>query len=188
MNAQVRIQRMLSQSLDVIIHPSDGTFRYYGPRASDSDTLTYVAAAAFVLALIGNLILGGGDVIGLLLSVINMLFQFYLFAGVMYFVGRQLGGMGEFPVVTYTFSLFYVPFMLLSWGVPFVVLWLGVSIVLLWVLPLAFLLVQAFYAYLAIQAAMYFKRRSSAVWTVIAGLVALWVIQQVFRQMTFASL
>ncbi len=80
---------------------------------SDSDALTYVAIGSFLVVLLSMLVMGGGNPMDLVFGVVNQLFEFYIFAGITYFVGKQFGGIGTFEDITYTFSLFYVPILLL---------------------------------------------------------------------------
>src|SRR5919197_651590 len=107
MNAQIQLSRMVRQSADVMAHPSVRTFNYYGARASDSDALLYVTVGVVLVTLLSMIVFRSLDIIGLAFAVVNQLFDFYIFAGVVYFVGRQFGGIGSFPTVAYTFSLFY---------------------------------------------------------------------------------
>ena len=186
MNAQARLGQMLRQSMDVLLHPSVYTFRRYAPRASDSDALTYVAVAAFIVMLMGVVVSSGGmGVIGLLFAIINTLFGFYLFAGVMYFIAKQFGGNGEFITVVYLFALFYAPILLLTWLVLVVARFVpGASSVSLAIYFLGFVL-QAFYAYQAIQAGMYLRRKRDALIAVLVGLVVLWVIERILSGAAF---
>lgn len=186
MNAQARLGQMLRQSMDVLLHPAISTFRRYAVRASDSDALTYVAVAAFIVTLLGVAGSGGGmGVIGLLLAIINTLFGFYLFAGVMYFIAKQFGGSGEFITVVYLFALFYAPILILTWLLLVAARFVpGAAVVSL---PLYFLgfALQAFYAYQAIQAGMYLRRRRDALIAVLVGLVVLWVIERILSGAAF---
>ena len=185
MNAQMQVSRMARQSADVMIHPSVRTFNYYGARASDSETLLYVTVGATLVGLLNNLIFGNLDVIGLAYSVVNQLFAFYIFAGLAYFIGRQFGGMGSFQTVASTFALFYVPILVLVSALILALLLLRVSLPLR-LPPLVQLAALAFYAYQAVQAALYIRRPRDAALTVLISLVALWLIQLIFRQSMFS--
>lgn len=183
MNAQVQISRMARQSADVVAHPNVRTFSYYSTRASDSDALTYVALGSFLIVLLRMFALGGGSAMGLVFGVVNQLFEFYVFAGITYFVGKQFGGIGTFENITYTFSLFYVPILLLSWLLTLVLVLLRIAppslISLVSFLQLA---AQAFFAYQAVQGALRVRRKRDAALTVGIALITLWVLQQIFRQ------
>jgi hypothetical protein len=182
MNAQVRITRMLRQSGDLLAHPNPQTFSYYGSRASDSDALTYVAIAAFLQTILGFAIAGGGDAFGLLYSVINHLFEFYIFAGVTYFVGKQFAGIGNFEEVTYTFALFYVPIVLISYLLLLLaVLTNVVPVALISVIPFLQLATLAFYAFQGVQGVLRVRRKRDAALTVGIALIVIWVLEQVFR-------
>ncbi len=182
MNVLTQLSRMLRQSADVMIHPNVRTFNYYSVRALDSEALLYVTVGATLVGLLNTFVVGNFDLIGLAYAILNQLFQFYLFAGIAYFVGRQFGGMGSFPTVAYTFALFYVPLMVLISVLILALLLLRVSLLPLWVLPLVQLVALAFYAYQAVQAALYLRRPRDAALTVLISLAALWLIQFIFRQ------
>jgi hypothetical protein len=182
MNVLTQLSRMLRQSADAMIHPSVRTFNYYGARASDSETLLYVTVGATLVGLLNNLIFGNLDVIGLAYAVVNQLFQFYIFAGIAYFVGRQFGGMGGFQTVAYTFALFYVPILVLFAALIWALILLPISLPPLRVVPLVQLAALAFYAYQAVQAALYIRRPRDAALTVLISLAALLLIQLFFRQ------
>jgi hypothetical protein len=193
MNALARLSRMLRQSVDVMLHPTVRAFNYYGARALDSDTLLYVTVGVVLIGLVNNLVVGSVDIIGLAYAVVNQLFQFYLFAGLTYFVGRQFGGMGSFPTVAYTFVLFYVPIAVLAAALIWALILLPISLPSLgplsWLqlIRLVELAALAFYAYQAVQAALYIRRPRDAALTVLIGLAALWLIQLIFRQSTMSA-
>jgi hypothetical protein len=183
MNAQLQIARMARQSADVLAHPSVRSFSYYSARASDSDALTYVAIGSFLVVLLSMLVAGGASAIDLVFGVVNQLFEFYIFAGITYFIGKQFSGIGTFENVTYTFALFYVPILVLSWLIRLVLSLLGFGqlIPLILILELAG---QAFFAYLAVQGALRLRRKRDAALTVVLGLITLWVIQLAFSRMS----
>ena len=182
MNAQMQVSRMARQSADVMIHPSVRTFNYYGARANDSEALLYVAVAALLIGLAGLILARSLDVLDMAFGVVSQLFEFYIFAGLSYFVGQRFRGIGSFTTVAYTFSLFYVPILLLTWA-------LSLALGLLRVGPpqlpllvgLLGLAAQAYYAYLAVQAAMYIRSQRHAALTVAIALAALLLLQLIFR-------
>jgi hypothetical protein len=182
MNTQMQLSRMARQSADVMLHPSVRTFNYYGARSSDSDALLFVAVAAVLVGLVVLILARSLDLIGMAFGVVSQLFEFYIFAGVAYFVARQFRGIGSFTTVAYTFSLFYVPIMLLTWAIALTLALLRIGPPLL---PLLIdglgLLAQAFYAYLAVQAAMYIHRPRDAALTVAIALAVVLLLQLVFR-------
>ena len=191
LNARIGLQRMLAQSRDVLTHPQARTFYNYAARGSDSDALTYVAVAAFLTTLLEMLAVGGGSAIGLVRGVLDQLFGFYLFAGVIYFIGQQQGGRGTFQEVAYTFALFYVPLQVLLWALvwlaalsplaPLVLPWL-------WLIRLLGLAAQAFYAQRAVKGVMGFRQEKEAWVAVAAGLVLLWVIQLALSRMALGGI
>jgi hypothetical protein len=178
----MQLSRMVRQSVDVILHPSVRTFNYYGARSSDNETLLFVSVAAVLIGLIGLILARSLDLIGMAFGVVNQLFEFYIFAGVTYFVARQFKGIGSFTTVAYTFSLFYVPIMLLVWALGLALAFsrLGPPIAPLLISALG-LLAQAFYAYLAVQAAMYIRRPRDAALTVAIALAVVLLLELIFR-------
>jgi hypothetical protein len=187
MNAQLQIARMARQSADVLAHPNVRTFSYYSARASDSDALTYVAIGSFLIVLLSMLATRGGSAIGLVFGIVNQLFEFYVFSGITYFIGKQFGGIGTFENVTYTFSLFYVPILVLAWLIKLVVALLLADVMVLSLISFLQLAAQAFFAYLAVQGALRLRRKRDAALTVGIGLITLWVIQMVFSQSSFGG-
>src|SRR5262245_41922155 len=158
MNALAQLSRMLRQSADAMIHPSVRTFSYYSARAVDSETLLYAAVGATLAALLNSLIFGNFGIIELAYAIVNQLFQFYLFAAIAYFVGRQFGGIVSFQTVAYTCALFYVPILVLIPALISALVLLRVDLPPLQWLPLVQLLALAFYAYQAVQGALYIRR------------------------------
>jgi hypothetical protein len=121
-------------------------------------------------------------VIGLAFGVVSQLFEFYIFAGLSFFVGQRFRGIGSFTTVAYSYSLFYVPIMLLVWALS---LLLGLLRIGPPALPLLISLLglaaQAYYAYLAVQAAMYIRSQRDAALTVAIALAAVLLLQLIFR-------
>src|SRR5262245_53060011 len=182
MSPQVQLTRMLRQSADVMLHPSVRTFNYYSARASDSETLLYATIGAALVGLANSALAGSLNPIALVYAVINQLFEFYLFAGISYFVGRQFGGIGSFPTVAYTFALFYVPILVLAAALTWALALLPIGPSLAWLVGLLQLAALAFFGFQAVQAALYIRRPRDAALTVAIALAALWLLQLIFRQ------
>lgn len=182
MNTQIRLRRMVRESFEVLMHPDVRTLNYYGARGSDGDALTYVAVGAFIVSLVSLLFGGGGNALGFIMAIINQLFEFYLFAGVIYFVGKQFGGIGDFEAVVYTFALFYVPILLLTWALTLGLLFVpGGANLFIW-MTLAGMLARGVFAYLGVRAVLRLRRPRDALLTVGIGLLVIWVIQLAFSQ------
>ena len=95
-------------------------------------------------------------------------------------IGRH--GIGSFTTVAYTYSLFYVPIMLLVWAISLLLALLRVGPPALPLLiSLLGLAAQAYYAYLAVQAAMYIRSQRDAALTVAIALAAVLLLQLIFR-------
>lgn len=190
MNAQVRLTRMVRASADVLVHPQSRLFRSYAARGSDSDALTYVAIAAFATIILQMLSARGGSAIGLLSGVVNQLFNFYIFAGVAYFVSKQQGGLGNFEEVAYAFALFYVPVTILIWLLFWLALLLpfgGALLPWLWLVSPLGLLAQVFYGVRAVRGVMNFRSNKEPLTAVVLAILALWVLQLAFSGASFAG-
>lgn len=187
MNAQLQIARMARQSADVLTHPNVRIFSYYSARASDSDALTYVAIGSFLVVLLSMLATRSGSAIGLVFGIVNQLFEFYIFSGIIYFIGKQFSGIGTFENITYTFSLFYVPILVIAGLLTLVLALLWPDALVLSLISFLQLAAQAFFAYLAVQGALRLRRKREAALTVGIGLVTLWVIQMVLSQSSFGG-
>ena len=184
-NARIHLQRIIARSIDVLTHPQPRVFHAYGARSSGGDALTYVALAAFLTTLLTMLAFRSGSATGVLWSVMDELFAFYLFAGVIYLIGKQRGGLGSFDEIAYCFALFYVPIHVLSWVLFWLVLLTPLRPVLLpwlWMLQLASYAVQAFYAHVAVRGVMGFRQPCEAWVAVGAGLATLFIIHLAFAQ------
>lgn len=180
LNTRIRLQRMASQSLDVLLHPESRVFHAYAARSSDSDALTYVAIAAFLTAILSMLAARGGSAIGLMWSIVDQLFAFYIFAGIIYFFGHQRGGIGNFEQIAYSFALFYVPIQVLVWLLTWLLVLTPVGLLFLpwlWLVQLVGYGAKAYYAHLAVKAVMGFRRAGDAWVAVGAGLVTLLIIE-----------
>ncbi|HEX5689560.1 MAG TPA: hypothetical protein VFX76_06140 [Roseiflexaceae bacterium] len=186
MNSQIQVSRMARQSADVITHPNVRAFNYYAVRASDNEALLYVTIAAVVIGVVSLILAGSFDILRMAFGVVSQLFEFYIFAGLSFFVGQRFRGMGSLTTVAYTYSLFYVPILLLTWAISLVVTLLRIGPP---ILPLLITLLglgaQAYYAYLAIQAAMYIRSQRDAALTVAIALAGVLLLQLIFRGGTF---
>lgn len=184
LNARIHLQSMAARSIDVLAHPQPRVFHAYGARSSGNDALTYVALAAFLTTLLSMLAFRSGSATGVLWSVLDELFAFYLFTGIIYLIGKQRGGLGSFDEIAYCFALFYAPIQVLSWALFWLVFLTPLRAALLpwlWLMQLASYGVQAYYAHVAVRGVMGFRQREA--WTaVVAGLVTLLIVHLAFTQ------
>jgi hypothetical protein len=184
LNARIALQRMVSESFDVLVHPQPRIFRSYGARGSDGDALTYVALAAFITTLLDFVVFRSGSALTLAWSVIDKLFAFYIFAGVISFIGQQRGGLGNFTEIAYTFALFYVPIDILSWLIARLALLTPLGPVLLpwlWLIQIVAFVAQAYYAHIAIRGVMGLRQKEA--WIAVgAGILTLLIIRLAFSR------
>ena len=178
---QTTIPEMIAQSKDVISNPSVGTFERYEQRGTVTNAAIYVGIAAAISGLLGYT----NGIGGLLLGVISALVGFFVFTGMVFYIGRSIaGGTGTWDEVAYTFSLFIAPLIvvgallgLVVWGFHFIPI-LGTLIGLLGlVVSLLILLVQAYFAYIAVQSSMNILDQSKALTTLGLAVVGTFVVQ-----------
>lgn len=191
-STSVQLSEMVAQSRDVISNPSVSTFERYERRGSVGSAGVYVgvaAAVAGVLSFVAALLpwVDGNPFGALIGGVIGALVQFFVFTGMVYYLGRNMaGGSGSWNEVAYTFALFIAPLTIASAVVGFVVSLLG-AIPLLgllvifagFLIGLLFLVVQAYFAYLAVQSSMNIHDPSKALLTLVLAVVATFVIQAI---------
>jgi hypothetical protein len=173
MNASAgSLAEMVNRSVDVLRNPSVATFERHEKRGTLQTALLYVAVAAVVAAIIG--LLGGFR--GALESALIVFAQFFLFAGVTYYVGKSQGGTGTVDEVGYTFSLFMVPISVV-FSVAFVVLLL-IPILGWCLIPFVWLgsvLAYVYFAYLAVQSSMNLRDSTRVLITLGAAALATFV-------------
>jgi hypothetical protein len=109
----VSISEMLNQSITVLTKPSVQSFEQYEKRGGMREAIIYIVVAA-VLAGIAGLVFGllggvGGALLGLIGGLIRPLISFFVFAYVLFFVGKQQGGTGTQDEVFYTCALYTAP-------------------------------------------------------------------------------
>lgn len=181
MMQQSSLAEMVAQSRDVISNPSVGTFERYETRGTTVNAAIYIAVAAAIAGVIG--IYGG--IGGILSGAINALIGFFVFTGMVFYIGRNVsGGTGTWDEVAYTFSLFIAPLTvvgallgLVVWVFSFIPV-LNVLVALLGALAaLLILLVQAYFAYIAVQSSMNIRDQGKALTTLGLAVLGTFVIQ-----------
>lgn len=167
----VNFNDMLNQSMTVLTKPSVDSFERFEKQGGMNEALTYVGAAAAagaIVALVFGLLSG---VTAALLSFIGALILpvvlYFVFAFVLFTMGKQQGGTGTQDEVFYTTALYTAPILALNGVVG--------SIPLLGCLyaPVALLLAlyQLYLAYLATRASMNLEQ-TPAIITVVIAIVA----------------
>jgi hypothetical protein len=178
---QTSIPQMVAQSRDIISNPSVITFERYERSGTTVNAAIYMGVAAAISGLLG---LTGGP-LGLIGGVVGALVGFFVFTGLVFYIGRNVaGGTGTWDEVAYTFSLFIAPLTVVGAALGFVA-WLFSFIPLLgWLvgllvglIGLAILLVQAYFAYVAVQSSMNIRDQTRALITLGLAVVGTLVIQ-----------
>lgn len=175
---------MLDQSRDIMLNPSVATFERHEQRGTLTNAAIYVGVAALISALIGAI---SGGPAGFLTSLLSSLAQFFVFTGMVYFLGKSMfGGTGNWDEVAYTFSLFTAPLILLGALVSLIIVlfsWIPVLNLLVGlaglVVALLMLAVQIYYAYLAVQSSMNIRTGSQAAITLVLAFLATFLVSLV---------
>jgi len=185
----VSVGEMVAQSRDVISNPSVSTFERYERRGSITNAAIYIAIAAVVSGVLGFYGGLGGIIGGALATVLG----FFVFTGMVYLLGKNVfGGSGTFDEVAYTFSLFSAPLYvvgavigLVVWVLSFIPLLGFLAVIAGGLISLVILLAQAYFAYLAVQSSMNILDQGKAIITLVAAVVASFIVQGILGSMLF---
>jgi hypothetical protein len=171
----VSVSDMLNQSVTVLTKPSVTTFEQFEKRGGQREALTYVgvaAAIAGIVALVFGLIFGGigGAIVGLLGAFVAPIVGFFVFAFLVYTIGRSQGGTGTQDEVFYTMSLFVAPILAINGAVS------NIPILGCVALPatLALGIYQIYLGYLAVRSSMNLDQNKAIITLVVA-----WVVQAI---------
>jgi hypothetical protein len=180
MTQQVSIQEMVNQSRAIITSPSVATFERYERHGNMTNAAIYVAIAAVISGLVG--LINGPN--GLLSGLIGTMVQFFVFTGLVFFIGKNLAnGTGTWDEVAYTFSLFWAPLSVIGSLVGAVILLLAfVPIINILaglaglVIGLALLVVNIYFGYLAVQSSMNITDQGKAILTLVLAAVGSFIV------------
>ncbi|NNJ11612.1 DUF1282 family protein [Chloroflexales bacterium ZM16-3] len=184
---QTSIPEMVAQSRDVMSNPSVGTFERYERAGTTTNAAIYVGIASVVAGVLG---LTGG-LGGLLSGVVGALIGFFVFTGMVFYIGKSVaGGTGTWDEVAYTFSLFIAPLTVLG-AVIGLIVWLfsfipvlGFLVALLsFPIALLILLAQAYFAYIAVQSSMNIRDQGKAIITLGLSVVGTVIVQMIIGGM-----
>jgi hypothetical protein len=133
------------------------------------DALIYVGLAAAIAGLIAfvfNIFNPVGAIITLVGTVLTSVIGFFIFAYILFFVGKQQGGTGTQDEVFYTCALYTAPLLAIVNGVS------AIPVLGFCLLPITFLLglYQLYLGFLATRASMNLDQ-TKAIITVIAAIV-----------------
>lgn len=176
MTQQVSIPEMVNQSREIITSPSVATFERYERHGNLTNAAIYVAIAAVI---VGILNIFSGGIGGLILGVVNSLLGFFVFTGLVYFVGQRLfNGTGNWDEVAYTFALFWAPLAIVG-GLLGLLSAVPVLGFLAGLAALIMLVVQAYFGYLAVQSSMNITDQGKAIGTLIIAVIGMFVFYTV---------
>jgi hypothetical protein len=167
------ITEMFGQSVEVMTKPSVTTFEQYERRGTLAQAAIYVAIGAVLSGLFGLTGGIGGFIGGVLVSLIG----FFLFTGLVYYVGTTQGGSGTYNEVAYTFSLFWAPMAIIGalGSLILAITIIGIIFIPIWLLVV--LGVNAFFAYLAVQSSMNMHESGKIFITLGAAIIGTFLIQ-----------
>lgn len=177
MMKQSSLPEMVAQSRDILQNPSVPVFERYEHRGTMSNAAIYVGIAALVAGLLG---LFSGGLSGLFGGILSALVQFFVFTGLVYFLGKSIyGGSGTWDEVAYTFSLFTAPLIVLGailGLVVFLFAWIPLINVIVGlvgaIIGILLMLVQIYYGYLAIQSSMNLRDQTQSLIVLILSFIA----------------
>jgi hypothetical protein len=180
MTQQVSIQEMVNQSRAIITSPSVATFERYERHGNMTNAAIYVAIAAVISGLVG--LINGPN--GLLSGLIGTMVQFFVFTGLVFFIGKNLAnGTGTWDEVAYTFSLFWAPLSVIGSLVGAVILLLAFIPIINslaglagLVIGLALLVVNIYFGYLAVQSSMNITDQGKAILTLVLAAVGSFIV------------
>ena len=169
MNASTAsLSEMVNSSIVVLTKPSIATFETYERRGTTRDALIYVgvaAAAAGIVAFLFGLLGGIGAALGALIGgIVVPLISFFIFAYVLFFMGKQQGGTGTQDEVFYTCALYTAPILAVS-GIISNIPILGCLLI---PVTLVLSIYQIYLGYLASRASMNLDQNKAIISVVVA--------------------
>ena len=178
---------MISQSIDILTHPSVATFEKYEKQGDITQSLVYVGTAsviaglvAFIFGIFGGI---GSAIYGLIVGIVSTLVSFYVFAWLIHYVGRMQGGTGAQPDVFYTVALYTAPLRAIVGivsAIPIInILFIPVNLILS--------LYQLYLAYLSTRASMNLEQ-TPAIITVVVAIVAMFIVSAIVSAILLAIL
>jgi hypothetical protein len=184
MRSSVSLQEMINQSIQVVTTPSVETFERYEKRGTLTNAAIYVAIGAVISGILGFFASGLG---GVITGLISALVVFFVFTGMVYFIGKQQGGTGTWDEVAYTFSLFVVPLTIVS---AILSLILGVFNLIPvvniltnfagFLVQIFIMIIQVYFGYLAVQSSMNLRDQTKAMLTLglswVGTLIVLFIV------------
>ncbi|MEM8533593.1 MAG: YIP1 family protein [Chloroflexota bacterium] len=176
----VSIPEMINQSKMVLTKPSPTTFEQYERQGTVTNAAIYVGLASVVTGLLNfvpALFSEASAFGGLISGIISTLFGFFVFTGLVYYIGRNQGGTGTYEEVAYTFALFWAPLAILASVITFILMITIIGILLVPLVVIAAIVLNIYFAYMAVQSSMNLTDRSKILLTLVAAGVGTLLIQ-----------
>jgi hypothetical protein len=184
MRSSVSLQEMINQSIQVVSNPSVETFERYEKRGTLTNAAIYVAIGAVISGILGFFVSGLG---GIFTGLISALVVFFVFTGMVYFMGKQQGGTGTWDEVAYTFSLFVVPLTIVTAILSLIVgIFARVPLISIltnsagFLVQIFIMIVQVYFGYLAVQSSMNLRDQTKAMLTLglswVGTLIVLFIV------------
>jgi hypothetical protein len=153
MSQQVSIPEMINQSKAVLTSPNEITFERYERSGNLTHAAIYIGIAAVIAGLLGLITppFGFG---GLLSGILGALANFFIFTGLVFYIGRSQGGTGTFDEVAYTFSLFIAPLIVIRAVVGLFAIIPILGPLFIFIVGLVLLVAQVYFAYIAVRSSM----------------------------------
>lgn len=149
--AQAKIPEMVNQSMEILQKPSEVTFEKYEQSGTVTDAAIYVGAAAVIAGVLG---IFTGGLSGIITGLLGTLANFFVFSGLVYYIGKQQGGTGTFDEVAYTFSLFIAPLGVIGGVLTLLMVIPLLGVILALVGGLALIVAQLYFAFIAVRSSM----------------------------------
>jgi hypothetical protein len=171
----VSVGEMLNQSVTVLTKPSVQSFEQYERRGGQREGLVYVGAAAVLAGVVGGvfgLLTAGvaGLISGLVAGIVLPLISYFVFAFLIFTIGKSQGGTGTQDEVFYTTSLYTAPILAVTGVIG------AIPLLNCLFLPAQFILglYQIYLGYLATRSSMNLDQ-NKAIITVVLAVIAMWV-------------
>jgi hypothetical protein len=153
MAQQVSIPEMINQSKAVLTSPNEITFERYERSGNLTNAAIYIGIAAVIAGILGLVTppFGFG---GFLSGILSALANFFIFTGLVFYIGRSQGGTGTFDEVAYTFSLFIAPLIVIGAVVGLFAIIPILGPLFIFIVGLLLLAIQVYFAYIAVRSSM----------------------------------
>ena len=176
----VSISEMINQSMAVLTKPSVATFERFERHGGQREALTYIGIAAAIsgAATFVSALLTSDIITALLLGILGLALPFvafFVFAFIVFTMGKQQGGTGTQDEVFYTCALYTAPLLAINGVIG------SIPVINCIALPatIALLIYQLYLGYLAARSSMNLEQ-TPAILSVGVAIVGQWIVSVVF--------